>query len=190
MDKEEIMLHEYNTLRTEIENSFGSAKRILAIGLGIMGALFTGGVINQINNIDVNVFGSLLLISFLILVIPLVSLVTLAMWLGEYQRIQRAGKYLVGLENKINALVDEDVLNWENHLKKNNLHMRYPYASIIVLMIVISVLSHIGGSYLITILNKYLWFALQGIIFLFQLGGFWYLIRQYIDVRNKINKVE
>lgn len=197
MEKEEIILQEYNALRTEIQESFNSLKKILAIGVGIIGALFTGGIINQTNSTQMSAFGPLSLIAFLILIIPLISLITYAMWLGEYQRIQRAGNYLVGLELKINAVVDAKTavgeesiptLYWENYLKNNDLHMRYPYSAIIVLMIIISILSHTIGGYVIVTSNRLGYFALQAVFFILQAGGFWYLIRKYIGVRNKINK--
>ncbi len=183
------MLHEYKALRTEIQNSFASSKKILAVGLGIIGALLTGGVINQINNVDINSVKPILLIILLILVIPLVSLITLAMWLGERQRINRAGSYLIGLEKKINSFAHAELLDWENHLEKNELHMQYPYEAIVSLMIVLSGLSHLIGGYMIITLKKYDYFILQGIIFIFQVGGYFYLLIRYNELKNKIEKV-
>lgn len=67
------------------------------------------------------------------------------MWLGEYQRIQRAGKFLVELEQKINLEASQEILTWETDLRRKHVHMKYPYNTTVLLLVVISGASQVIG---------------------------------------------
>ncbi len=195
MAKEEIVLHEYGMIRTEINNSFNSSKKILTIGLIIIAAMFTGGVLDQLNNLGSGNMGALqplLSILCLILGIPLVALAVFALWLGEYQRIQRAGIYLIDFEKRVNKYFgsnNELLLNWENYLDDKKLHPNYLYPAITALIVSIHTLSHIAGAFIINHSVTYKWYVIQAVFFIFQGIGFGYLINKHKQVRSKIDKI-
>ena len=79
------------------------------------------------------------------------------MWFGEYQRMQRAGKFLVDLERRINAEASKDLLSWETHLRTWHLHMKYPYNTTVMLLTAISVVSLITGVATLGIATNLMW---------------------------------
>ncbi len=143
MDPVEIMLEEYKTLRQESLDAMKNRNTILTFGLAAIGALFTGNFLFY----DSNVYVDYPFISsiMLILMIPAISSFLLLMWLGEYERSQRAGKFLVKLECKINLESSRGLLTWETHLRKNQSHMKYPYYATAMLLIGISGISVVLG---------------------------------------------
>jgi hypothetical protein len=140
MDPIEILIKEYETLRQEILATIDSRNSILSFGLATIGAIFTGSVISD--NIGSSPpFTSLILM----LAVPSISGFVLFLWLGEYQRMQRAGKFLVNLEQKINELASKELLTWETKLRVQRVHMRYPYHATVLLLTVISFISLLIG---------------------------------------------
>lgn len=140
MDSVEIMLKEYETLRQESLNAMNNRNIILSFGLATIGAIFTGSIVAYTTGIY-SIIPSLALI----LLIPTINSFVLFMWLGEYERMHRAGKFLVELEHKINKENKKEVLTWETYLRKSQLHMKYPYESTVLLLIVISGVSVFFG---------------------------------------------
>jgi len=138
MDSVEIMLKEYETLRQESLNSMNNRNTIISFGLATIGAIFAGSIVAYTT-------GTYSLISSLalILVIPIISIFVLFMWLGEYERMQRAGKFIAKLEDKINVEASKKLLTWETHLRESQSHakMKYPYTATMGLLIGISVVS-------------------------------------------------
>lgn len=134
------MLKEYETLRQESLNTINNRNTILSFGLATIGAIFVGSIVTYST-------GTYLLISglLLIIVIPVISIFVLFIWLGEYERMQRAGRFLVELERKINKEASKELLTWETRLRKNKSHMKYPYNATVVSLIGISVISLILG---------------------------------------------
>lgn len=140
MDPIEIMLEEYKTLRQESLDAMKNRNTILSFGLAAIGALFTGSIVAYKTDIHL-----LITNVALIVMIPAVSYIVLAMWLGEYERSQRAGKFLVGLECRINTEASRTLLTWETRLRKKRSHMKYPYHAAVVLPIGISAASQVTG---------------------------------------------
>jgi len=159
-DAIEIMLKEYETLREEVLAAMSNRNSILSFGLAIIGAIFTASIATHTKT------GYSILASYLlILAVPAVTNCVLFIWLGEYQRSQRAGKFLVGLEKRINAKAQEELLTWETLLRKQLRHMKYPYDITVMLLTVISVISLIIGLVTLRLYPVYMWvLAIGGVI--------------------------
>ena len=97
MDAAGILLEEYKTLRQESLTAMNNRNKVLSFGLAAIGAILTGSIFAYEEN--GYPFISILI---LIIIIPVVSSFVLLMWFGEYERMQRAGKFLTKLEEKIN----------------------------------------------------------------------------------------
>ena len=140
MDSSDILLKEYETLRQEILAAMSSRNSILSFGLATIGAILTASLATQTGPSP-----SLLSSLILELAVLAISIFVLFMWLGEYQRMQRAGKFLVGLEKRINEIASKKLLTWETSLRAKRGHMQYPYNTTVLLLILISVLSQLIG---------------------------------------------
>jgi hypothetical protein len=136
MNSVEILIKEYETLRSEILTSMSNRISILSFGLATIGAIFTASMAVFITSNNV-----ILPSMILSLAIPLTSNFVLIMWLGEYQRMQRAGQFLVGLEKRINDEASKQLLSWET----SHRHMKYPYNTTVMLLLAISIISYIIG---------------------------------------------
>lgn len=136
MDSIEILLKEYETLRQESLDTINNRNTILSFGLATIGAIFAGSSIAYTT-------GTYSLVSSLVLIlaIPAISSFVLFIWLGEYERMQRAGRFLVELEHKINEESSKELLTWETYLRKRHAHMKYPYHAVVMLLIGISGIS-------------------------------------------------
>ena len=151
MDAIEILLKEYETLRQEILTAMGSRNTILSFGLATVGAIFTASIATQFGD-SPSPFSS----TILAVVIPIVCVFVLFMWLGEYQRMQRAGRFLVGLEKRINDEAKKELLSWESKHE----HMKYPYNTTAMLIILLSIASHVIGLITFGIIPTLLWIFL------------------------------
>ena len=69
-------------------------------------------------------------------------------WLGEYERMQRAGAFIVNLEKRINSIAGEELLTWETNLHKGKKHMKYHYHSTLLFFSVVGILSSSLGIYI------------------------------------------
>lgn len=136
----EIMLKEYETLRQESLNAMNNRNTILSFGLATIGVIFAASVIAYTSG--TRPLGPGLA---LILGIPAISDFILLMWLGEYERMQRTGRFLLKLEHKINKEASKELLTWETHLRERKLHMKYPYSATVMLLIGISGISLVLG---------------------------------------------
>jgi len=134
MDLISIKLKEYETIRQEILITMQVRNSILSFGLAIMGAILTVSIALASQS-------SLAASLTLILIAPAICIFVLYMWLGEYQRMQRAGKFLMKLEQEINEDVSANVLTWETSLRSQRAHMKYPYNTTVLLLTVIGLMS-------------------------------------------------
>ena len=195
MAKSEIVIQEYKSIRAEINNSFSSSKRILVIGLAIIAAVFSFGVLEQLNDLGSETFGPLqpsLAILSLCLAIPTVLLVMFTMCIGEYLRIQRAGTYMIDFEKRMNRYFgsnNELLLNWSNYLDDKNLNMEYNYKAVMFFLIAIHLLSHAACGIVINYGASFKWFVVQGGLFIFQGIGFGYMFVKYKSGLEKFDKI-
>lgn len=125
----ELLIEEYRTLRQESLDSLGHRLTVVNFTFAalsiVIGAMVASDGVSP---------GLLALLG--ILFVPQGAKAGLFIWLGEYQRSQRAGKHLVHLEERLNALVDSadgEALCWETSLARQqetdqvDHHMKYPY---------------------------------------------------------------
>ncbi len=90
----------------------------------IIGALISAA------HLDKRIVGATLLA-----VVPQLAKSGLLIWLGEYERSQRAGRHIARVELKINRLLDTEALTWESGLKSTSAHMGYPYRAVLTLLL-------------------------------------------------------
>lgn len=145
----EILLQEYRTLREEILTSMASRNSILAFGLATVGVLYTAAAQMGHESVTGNLSHLIL-----ILVLPFVCFFISLSWLGEYERIQRAGGFIARLEKRINDLAAERLLSWETELRMKKKHMNYPYHAILTLLTLLGLLSFGIGLYRWTGFNR------------------------------------
>jgi len=128
-----VMLKEYEMMRQEITTSMQTRGSILTFAFTIIGAIFAAALTSD--------KGQDMFVGFvLILGVPSIALFTLLQWLGEYERMQRAGKFILNLESRINKMTVNGALSWETHLRDGRLHMSYPYNSTVLGIIILSVI--------------------------------------------------
>ncbi len=142
-DSIEILLKEYESLRQECLSAMTNRTSVLSFGLAVVGAILAAlsATIKEHGN-------SPLPGLILTLLIPLIANFVLFMWLGEYQRSQRAGKFLAGLEYRINHLAALKLLSWETTLRNQHRKMHYPYIAAILLLELISFGSFTAGVFI------------------------------------------
>lgn len=152
MEPVEIMLKQYEMIRQEVLASMSNRTSILSFGLATIGAIFTASIATYTKSRY-----SLLSSLMLIFAVPAINSFILFMWLGEYKRMQRAGRFLFELEEKVNKEVGREVLSWEIHLRSQRLHMNYPYYVTVALLVVISVISLSLGLITLPLLTNAKW---------------------------------
>jgi hypothetical protein len=140
------MLLEYSTLRDESLASIGHRLTVVSFVFGALAIVFSALLTRRIPD--------LVAASISILFIPQISKVALLIWLGEYNRSQRAGRWLIQLENRINTHVGSNAVGWESHLADSvtndgQFHMSYPYAATVALLLCIGLASDMFGVFLV-----------------------------------------
>jgi len=147
MDPVNVLFKEYDTLRQEAITTITVRNAILGFGVPTVATLFVATAHILRGTQDRYTFLSSIL---LMVVVPLVAFGILALWWGEYVRMQRAGRFLARLEKRINVEVHRvsgkpgkprRLLRWERSLK----HMRLPYLAGIALLLLISASSIAAG---------------------------------------------
>lgn len=162
MENIDVLLKEYDTLRAESLAAIANRSSILSYGLATVGILYTGVAALNLSNSTSN---SILPSVILMIVSPTLCAFITMNWLGEFERMHRAGSYLVILEEKINKLIGENLLNWETSLKSTKKHMKYPYHSTTLFLTFISFLSYFIGLFIYKMhFIYYIFFSFIGII--------------------------
>ncbi len=81
--------------------------------------------------------------------VPQVAKTGLLIWLGEYDRSQRVGHWLKGVEQRINHILDREVMTWEGSLQHQGTHMGYPYLATVLLLLGAGWASSLLGLFMI-----------------------------------------
>src|SRR5215470_5898305 len=124
----QAMLAEYNSLRTESLSSISNRVTIANFTFGAV-AIILAALINQRTP---DIVTGVVALAF----VPQIAKTGLMVWLGEYNRSQRAGKWISDLEKKINDTLGQDhAMVWESALIGNSIHMSYPYSSVVLLLL-------------------------------------------------------
>lgn len=143
------MLMEYEMLRQESLAAIGHRLNILSFTFAALAVLTAGLLQRKVEDVVAGVVA----LAF----VPQFAKAGLLVWLGEHARSQRAGRYLVGLEERLNAVVGAETLCWETSLagrrpaeeRPGGLHMRYPYVAVVVLLLGVGWAAGAVGVYLL-----------------------------------------
>ncbi|HEY0716755.1 MAG TPA: hypothetical protein VGD68_03995, partial [Streptosporangiaceae bacterium] len=117
--KIEILLAEYNSLRTESIESVKNKFQVLTFGFGGL-AVFVGSALSARVSIGVSVL-------ILFIIVPSLSKAIVIVWLGEHRRMVRAGGGVAALEIRINQIAGENLLGWERWVRSESRAMSLPY---------------------------------------------------------------
>jgi hypothetical protein len=109
-----VLLKEYDTLRDEVVASIQTRATILSIGFGAQAALIAA---TGLGNAAGTPLEAKLMVLLTYFAIPGASIVIMALWLGEFARMSRAGAQLVDIEIRIDQLVGHPcrLLTWERN---------------------------------------------------------------------------
>lgn len=149
--KVQAMLTEYDLLRQESLAAIGHRLSILSFSFAALAVLTAGLLQRQVDD----TLAGVVALAF----VPQFAKASLLVWLGEHARSQRAGRYLVGLERRVNTEVGGEALSWEASLTapapgdasdSRRLHMKYPYVAVVVLLLGVGWAAEGLGLYLLT----------------------------------------
>jgi hypothetical protein len=138
----DALLAEYNSLRQESLNAITNRITIMNFTFGALSIVLASLLATRVPPLLAGITA--------LLFVPQVAKAALLIWLGEYNRSQRAGRRLQELESAINDLVGAQTIGWETKLAKSpsHGHMSYPYRATVSLVI--------GAGYAGTIIGCYL----------------------------------
>jgi hypothetical protein len=174
----DAMLAEYNTLRQESLQSIGNRVMIMNFTFGALAIVLAGLITRRSADIVTTVIA--------LFFVPQLAKASLLIWLGEYNRSQRAGRWVADLEARINRLVETpDAMGWEGHLAEQSAqsggHMGYPYAATVFIVL--------GGGYAASLVGLYfLYLQMEGgqsreIWVPFSLASAWVIVIESIFLR-------
>ena len=122
----DLKMRLYETLREESLQAMAQRNTVLALGTAAIGALFSAAVYGLTAS---NRSPELAFVIF-VLILPVLSCLLAAMWLGEAGRMSRAGGFMRGIEDEVNELLRSQLshdlpgvdvgrtLYWENWLRE------------------------------------------------------------------------
>jgi hypothetical protein len=119
-------LAEYNSLRQESLSAITNRATIANFMFGALAVIIAALVAQSKANWATAVVSAFF--------VPQISKAGLAIWLGEYERSQRAGRKLSDIEAEIGKIAGARVMSWETRLVGRNLHMGYPYLATALLL--------------------------------------------------------
>ncbi|ODS36129.1 hypothetical protein BEH94_01855 [Candidatus Altiarchaeales archaeon WOR_SM1_SCG] len=111
MDWLSVIMEEYKSLREESLTAMQTQQSILRFGTATLGIVLAAGL---------NLWEKSLLPEFVFLfLIPLLSYLVIIIWVGEVERMIRAGTFLAQLEKKVNKAFGgkPEALTWESWLR-------------------------------------------------------------------------
>lgn len=106
----QAILAEYSALREEIQNSIRLQHATFSVGVPL---LAVGLSLSQLNQLGSDTKA----LQFIVLAIPPFAYAILCLWLIEMSRMMRAGNYLRLLEDRLNIMLQNTGLVWENWLR-------------------------------------------------------------------------
>jgi hypothetical protein len=173
MERLGFLIDDYKQLREESLQSMRNRSSILTFGLGVIGVIFHAAT----SAFSIKTFEGYLLCLFIFnIALPVLSLLILALWMGEAARMSRIGIYLKERELLINLIAERvfpdncykltryshfnKLIYWENYLredfdKKKTRQLIYPYYAVIMIFVGISITSIILAYLFPMVLLKY-----------------------------------
>jgi hypothetical protein len=95
-----------------------------------------------------------ILILVSLIFVPIASKASALIWLGEYNRSQRAGRGISNAEKGINDLLggQEPHVSWETSLISESTHMGYPYVATVLFLLSTGIFGELLGGYYLTLI--------------------------------------
>jgi hypothetical protein len=185
----DAMLGEYSSLRTESVQAITNRVTIMSFTFGALSVIVAGLFVTTAARVLVGVIALVL--------IPQIAKAGALVWLGEYERSQRAGRWISHLEAQINEVVGRPAtVGWESHLrgdKPKPAHMTYPYVASVVFMLGAGYAGDIYGFYLLAgqLSLKGIVNGLGVVLLCLWEGGFlWFVWRTWSAARRGTEPVE
>jgi hypothetical protein len=137
----QALLAEYDSLRCESLTSISNRILIANFTFGALALILAALVTRTKPSAIVGIVS--------LFFVPQVAKTGLLIWLGEYDRSQRAGHWLKGVEQRINHVLDQEVMTWEGSLQHQGTHMGYPYLATVLLLLGAGWASSLVGLFMI-----------------------------------------
>lgn len=134
----DVLLSWYKTVRDETLGSVSHRSQIVSYGLAAVGVLAGTGIAalsSSPGHSRATAFADVVSLGIFGVSIPLIALTVLLMWLGEFVRMIRAGRYLRMIERELAVDV---VLGWETYLTRTP-RITIPYLIIPALFSLIAI---------------------------------------------------
>ena len=135
------LLTEYSSLRSESVSAIGYRVQVITFTFASLSVIMAGLITR---NLPDRLAGLLSLF-----VVPQIAKASLMMWLGEYNRSIRAGRYLRSIETKLNSLIGAEMVGWESQLVSGKQHMGYPYVATACVILGVGYVGSAMGVYLL-----------------------------------------
>jgi hypothetical protein len=140
------LLEEYSSLRKESVSAIGYRIQIVTFTFAALAVIVAGLLTRNVPDLLAGIIS--------LFVVPQIAKASLLMWLGEYHRSIRAGRYLREIEAKVNSLTEPATLAWESELALKKRHMSYPYVATAFVILGTGHLASALGIYLLSSLNQ------------------------------------
>jgi tellurite resistance protein TehA-like permease len=139
----QVALAEYGSLRQESLQAITNRLQVLSFTFAALSVIIAATLTGKIP--------ALAAALVTIIVVPSLAKAALLVWLGEYSRSQRAGRWIAELELRINNDVGgKPVLGWESKLLTRSAHMGFPYLAVVALLLGLGYAGYGLGTYFFT----------------------------------------
>jgi hypothetical protein len=180
----QALLAEYDSLRLESLTSISNRIVIANFTFGAL-ALILAALVTRTEP-------SMIVAIVSLFFVPQVAKTGLLIWLGEYDRSQRVGHWLKGVERRINDALGQEVMTWEGSLQHRGTHLGYPYLSTVLLLLGAGWASSLLGLFMIhqaityPAVHRYLSWITAGLItyvFIVELSFGWFFRSKWRHIR-------
>jgi hypothetical protein len=138
-----VAVAEYNSLRQESLQAITNRLQVLNFTFAALSVVIAAVLAGKVPPLA----AAVITIAF----VPSVAKAALLVWLGEYSRSQRAGRWIAELETRINKDVGAPVLGWESKLLARSAHMGFPYRAVVGLLLGAGYASYVLGGHFLTV---------------------------------------
>jgi hypothetical protein len=140
-----VLLKQYEVLFDYSTKQAPATKNaILAFGLSAIGTILAATIALLNYGASAVTGKELCLVSFFF-VIPAACICLLFIWIGEIHRMLRAGHFVRGIEEYLNAECGQELLAWERYIREKGNRIIYPDLFVISIFLGTTVVSIICG---------------------------------------------
>jgi hypothetical protein len=152
VDRADVLLEEYRTLREEALQAMQQQGTILQFGLAALTLLL--GLSAQIKVLEAAA-------ALQFAAVPLLAWLVLVVWQGEVSRMRRAGRFIADLEKEINKEITQEGpgLSWETTLQKDAppyRRLRGRYQAVFFLLMSVALVS-MGAGVAFVVVARHAW---------------------------------